>query len=264
MITETRREEQVLIRGKCFLYRQKAPFIPSGVSIYAALEYNEDTDKVRCHECGQWYLRLGKHVAAKHMKPKEYKDAHGLRRKAALCGLRESHRASLVSVREDVKKTLIKTAQIRLLGSRAGSAAQTDRLQYVEKYAELRNERGLCHAQIIDRLRAMVHRFSRAPTLREIRASGMCPGSILLKFNAPNMSAVFSLLDLPLSAGNRKYSSPILIELLRDFYVKFGHTPMKTDFRRKLLPNPSIFSYHFGTLGAAYKAAGLSGRYDVA
>jgi hypothetical protein len=80
--------EQVLIRGKVFLYKQKAPFVPSGKSVLGALEYDEATDRVRCHECGEWFGSVGQHARRAHMlSPKDYNARHGLRLGASLCAI---------------------------------------------------------------------------------------------------------------------------------------------------------------------------------
>ena len=40
-------ERKVLFNDKVFLYKQKAPFVPSGMSIQGGLEWDPEQDKIR-------------------------------------------------------------------------------------------------------------------------------------------------------------------------------------------------------------------------
>lgn len=249
-------EEKVLIRGKVFLYKAKAPFVPSGVSIYGALEYDEAEEKVRCHECGDWLLALSVHISTKHkMHPRAYRARHGLRVQTSL-----SAPSAFATQRQQRPSTPLLEAGKRSL--RSIGRPRPERYQHAERI----NENNTCQAQILARLEALAERLGRTPKCSEIVDAGMHVGSILLRFNVRSMSDVFSLIGLkgnPRGAGsgaaekNQKYDRPVLIELMRDFYVKYRRKPGRSDERAGLIPSLATYYRHFGSMAAAYEAAGL-------
>ena len=255
--------EQVLIRGKCFLYKQKAPFVPSGKSVFGALEYDENTGMVRCHECGKWFTHLGHHVSdsqgvhSHRMKALDYKRKHGLRRAAALCGPKESAKYNNVANLHFLEAA--KKVRARAIGACA-KAKRYRQLNGERLYnAESRNERNTCQAQILSRIKAISESLGRTPTHRDLRQHGLHASSVVFALNVPDMKSVFSLLGLlPNRRGGKEtYTDSLLIELLRDFYVKFGRLPKRTDYIMKLLPSDGTIRHHFGSMAAAYEAAGL-------
>lgn len=253
-------EEQVLIRGKCFLYRQKAPFVPSGKSVYGALEYNESRDAIRCHECGDYFQTLSQHLGKRHhLTATEYKDRHGLRRAAPLwtpgMSARMSQRITTLRVSGHRVERFANIHQ-------AVTSSVLSRKRKPPATAELRNEHGTCQAQILNRLRDLSERTGRTPTKAEIEASGLTIKSACLALNVRNLGALMTLVGLlPRQRSTtlaHKYSPELLVELLRDFYVKHGRLPGKADRRMRLVPSMSTYRFHFGSMRGAYEAAGLS------
>src|SRR5438046_1150283 len=53
----------VIMRGIMYLRASKEPLPTSGASLLGALEYDPDTDKIKCHVpgCGQWFVNYGGH-----------------------------------------------------------------------------------------------------------------------------------------------------------------------------------------------------------
>jgi hypothetical protein len=254
--------EQVLIRGKCFLYRQKAPFVPSGKSVHGALEYEQKTDRVRCHECGQWYRMLSTHVARAHsIAPRDYKKKHGLRRLCALCGPGVS--LAMVRGKENYYQRLRVTtrspegrarfAEIgRQSGSRQGNTA----------IAERRNEEGRCAAQLAERLKQLQEHYGRTPTSAELMDKGLSPQSICLVFNLKTMRQVYQSLAMAYEPKRQEnpnaYPREALIIRLRDYWAKYGKRPSKMHMRMGLVPTWDVFKRVFGSMRAAYEAAGLT------
>jgi hypothetical protein len=62
---------------------------------------------------------------------------------------------------------------------------------------------------------------------------------------------------LPAKVGRRAIGREVLVELLRDFFVRFHRLPSSSDFRRRLLPTQGAYAREFGSWGAAIQAAGL-------
>lgn len=264
------REEQVLIRGKVFLYKQKAPFVPSGKSVLGALEYQETDDKVRCHECGEWFTSLGKHLHARHsLTTKEYRERHGLNRRSALCGPVFSSSIATRRQRPGVNRVhgfTSASTRAKGLASRA-SALSEGKLRRDYRATETRNANGTCQAQLAQLIKRIANGVGGTPTALQLRQGGVHPTSVMLAFNVTSLSAVMAMADLlPHSnKGENKgiYTASFLVESLRNFYVKFGRTPTHAEMKGPcgLIPRYPHFKREFGSMAEAYKAAGL---YNVA
>jgi hypothetical protein len=81
--------------------------------------------------------------------------------------------------------------------------------------------------------------------------------------NVTDMRSLMTLAQLPPNPPGRNgrprlYSKIVLIEILRDFYARFGHQPYSSDHRRRLLPDRTTFVRAFGSMGHALDAAGFS------
>lgn len=265
---ELSQAEQVLIRGKCFLYKQKAPFVPSGKSVLGALEYDEATDKVRCHECGGWFKHVGSHLSPAHsMTSREYKRKHGLRSGAALCGYRVS---SVMSSKHTLNENFVQRSHDPEVRLKAASASARSNRESKERrlksgegtsllLAENRNINGKCHAQILERLTVLRERIGRTPSRSDIRDDGMSYKSILAAFNVSTLGAVMSLLRFAKTSPGRqtpKYPKELLVEMLRDFYVRNHRLPCGKDYGRTL-PGQVNFHKQFGSMRSAIKEAGL-------
>jgi len=251
----------VIINGQVFLYRQKAPFVPSGKSVLGALEYDPRVDKLRCHECGQWFKSLGTHVALLHkISGPEYKKKHGLRKRSAL-------------VSEDLRTARIQMGRERipLLHASQNSerrAASRERLlahPLPRKHTpERRNLTDTCQAQMLAKVRSIAEIVGHTPSVRELRQHGVSPSSLCTTFNMStgNLSGVMSLLGLqPNSPFQEKFSKPLLIELLRDFYVAHNRLPYYSDFQRGLAPSKHMYQHAFGSYEQACQEAGLGDVY---
>lgn len=255
------REEQVLIRGKVFLYKQKAPFVPSGKSVLGALEYREADDKVRCHECGEWFVSLAKHVSDKHQKGQaDYKKTHGLNRWATLAGIKYTTNKSTVARALNLGKSL--TPENRKKARSSAHEQMRKRRESGETSVrhELRNENGTCQAQILSTIKALASQIGRTPSRRELESVGVHIDSARRVLNVDSLQGLLALAGLAQRKriGHRKYSRELLVELLREFYVKNKRLPTRSDMRSYgLLPVEATFKKEFGSLQHALTAAGF-------
>jgi len=252
-------EQHVKINGKTFLYKQKAPFVASGMSVLGAIEYDAEADKVRCHECGEWFKRVDTHAFKAHgILARDYKIKHGLRQKTAMTNekfrIDNSRRMTEMVAAEDPVRYRVRMAKVR-------SMAQRKRGGTKPVWMEKRNERGGCAAQLLERIKQLASKVGHTPSTVEMRKAGIHPFSACLVLNVKNIGAVTSLADLfpnKLCPGKgHRYSNTVLTEMLRDFYVSHERLPRRTDHRRGLLPNDKTFCRRFGSMKNAYRAAGL-------
>jgi hypothetical protein len=263
--------EYVLIKGKTFLYKQKAPFVPSGVSVQGALEYDEATDKVKCHECGEWHLALGKHLSWRHgMKALDYRKKHGLVNKASLCGLRNHAKRS--ESMQKIDKSKFMAAGVAVRKKALANAHKVLSENGKSGHFENRNIKGTCQAQILETLQELHKKLGRTPSEKDMYDHNLSKGSVLLSLNTKTIGAAMSLAGmLPNKRGsvfapgleaakkkNTKYTKPLLVELVRDFYTKHGRIPSVADADMGLIPQQCNFIYHFGSMRAVYEAAGLA------
>lgn len=252
-------EHRVIINGKTFLYKQKAPFVPSGVSVSGALEYNQEEDKIRCHECGEWFDALGVHVKHAHqITAREYKRKHALKLGTALVNERLrvtlAAKASLRPGQVERAKHMRKVST----GHRAGGASIC-RTSYMEQ----RNERNTCPAQLPKRIQKLAHNLGRTPSVTELSAAGISKNSALVALNVPNLTAIMTLAGLVPNERPTRYPRTYLIEALRDFWSARGRSPYATDFRRGVLPGQRVYYREFGSLPAACMAAGIPPRFSA-
>src|SRR5215831_15274387 len=93
------KQRYVIIHGQVFRWEEKAPFVRSGRSLLGALEYDDETEALKCHQCGQRFKMLSQHIRQAHssLGIGQYKAKHGLRMRSPLMAprLREAHAARL-------------------------------------------------------------------------------------------------------------------------------------------------------------------------
>lgn len=253
----TDREPMVRINGETFLYKAKSPFVVSGESVAGALEIDPSNDTVKCHECGAWFRYLGSHIRTHELTACAYKRKHGLQLSTSL-------------VNEAIRQKMIKSGQDNAIHAvnggaktrmRKGNSLASNRKGHLN--LEQRNSSGMCHAQLLERIKSLAADLGRTPTVDECHAKGISVTSATKAFNGP-WKTVIALAGLqPRSPGDRlskshpKYSRAVLITILRGFYDRFGRTLTCSDIRRGLSPGYDIYCKYFGSTRLAYKAAGI-------
>jgi len=154
----------VLIRGHVFTYAEKAPFMPSGMSVLGALEYDEATDQTKCHECGEWRNELGHHIRQHELSRVDYNQRHGIRIKSPLTG---------------PKKRAVATKQSRATRQRNGTPAgcAANRVKRTRTVAAFtpnsHTERNRCTAQLIYRIQVTAAKVGCTPSQTDLRAAGL-------------------------------------------------------------------------------------------
>lgn len=189
---------QVLINHQIFLYRDKAPFVPSGKSVLGALEYDAVEDKLKCHECGGWHRHIGAHAVLKHgIFSSDYKKKHGLRVTCSLIGRRVKKALSQAGKRPaNANKLAQSNVRTRL---KKGQSARTKTGLDHEK----RNIRGSCQAQMKESISRLAAHLGRTPTADEAQTAGINVSSAVKVFRMPWREIILSLGLVPRNAGMR-------------------------------------------------------------
>jgi len=91
---------------------------PDGYGGYGYLDVDVDGKRVLCHECGEWFASLGRHLSVTHgISSGEYRAAHGLARGQGLLA------PELATRRADVARARIGSASWRRMQAAAASPA---------------------------------------------------------------------------------------------------------------------------------------------
>ena len=242
--------------GYVTLYNYKEPFMrfEKGFGYLGVLLFDGESDKVQCHYCGQWYEQLGHHIHNHHgITASEYKAEVGLLQTTALIG--EKFRAKLIASALDKRMA-------NLRPGRAKTEAEKEKIRATLKLnaIELKNQRGTCPEQLIDRLKKKTIELGRTPTRREI------PGlyqTILRTF--PSWEKACMLADVRYrppseTTGERnviRYSDEELLTKIADFISINGREPSYSDCRRNLIPPIHCYINHFGGMKNAIEQAKL-------
>lgn len=241
---------KVVIRGAMHDYAEKRPYVRSGRSLRGALELDPSQSGVKCHECGAYKTNLGGHVkSCSGLSPRDYKLKHGLRLSFGLLA--------------PVERSKLATRAAHLQPYRMTGVLPTTpgpRI-HVGTYHEWRNEKGLCPAQLLEKIRKIAEDLGHTPTQREIiefrEFIGVWPSSLARALGVSSYNEAMRVCGFEPNHIVRKHSKDILIELLRDARIALCRVPTAADCRPPLLPSVAVFQGHFGSWLAALDAAGF-------
>ena len=242
----------VVLSNDVFEYAEKAPYSNAGFGDFGALRYDAISGRVQCHECGEWYQHLGAHIAQTHLTLgcREYRRKYGLKATTSLASpsLRLKFQSAAKSVGSARNLTPFKRGVPHPPSKSQGATG------------EWQNAKSLCQAQIMSRFYSLRDRLGRVPTAQELEASGVVLHTLRRRFAGKTYREFVAFCgEIPHKSGGSKlkYSAQLLVELLRDLYVKTGRIPTRTACRRGLLPSNWVFVKRFGSWTLALEAAGL-------
>ena len=166
-------DRSVIIRGHVFKYCDKAPFVPSGMSVLGALEYDTAHDALKCHECGGYFSMLSGHVSVHGLTAIEYKKKHGLR-----------FQSSLYSPGKKLEAAERMTAKpsMKVYAKGHPPLCKTHPSQKGSVQSESRNATGRCKAQMLFKIQTMAARLKRTPTAQEMISEGFTSHDLLRVF----------------------------------------------------------------------------------
>ena len=214
---------KVLIRGGLFSHAEKAPFTPSGHSIFGAIEVKEDESKIKCHECGEWLRAVNaRHLAAHNLSAKEYQTKHGLRLKSSLSSpaTRLMRSRAMKSVYSDPEARERIATQIRKATPAGVAASRHARANCrLEAWAEGKNLRMNCRAQLTVRLTNLAAKLGRTPTKSEMAAGDehgrIWPETIEWAFRMKAREALRAIGLIPNNAGKQRIAAPTELAILQ-------------------------------------------------
>lgn len=241
-------------------YKEPLQPIPKavGYGYYGTLAQTEDHMYVQCHICGNLFQNVAMHLRLHRIKADAYKDKFQLNKTTVLIADEERERQQREVVR-NLRTTLpahlveynrkVQSGEIKHNPNPRG-----DRTMSLEE----RNRRGLCPAQVLEKIMELAEKLGHTPGYEEFQREyhGKYVSSIRYHYgswtNAVHKCKMTTLGEL------RHPSKAKLILDLRDFYDKHLRIPMTSDFNRGLLRDRGVYIREFGSLNNARVEAGLN------
>lgn len=216
--------------------------------------YDELEDKVRCEECGKWFVFLPRHVCAAHgfSSVKEYKNKYGLLDKTPLVSKARSKLSS------DTMKESIAKGKIKCSGGKFGKKASRGN-EWKQK-AQAKNEKNLCDAQVAARLivvRDMVGKVGVCDiTMGDIfKYDSKLHSHLKRKYG--NTKSCIATLGIK-ATGYKHYKDSKLLAGLRSFVLDNKRMPTYKELRNENgFAGPGVYEKHFGSWRRAKMMAGL-------
>jgi hypothetical protein len=237
-------------------YGYKEPLVKfeNGFGYRGVLSYSKDADKVQCHFCGLLFRSINNgHLDKCHkLTALTYKEKTGLSPTTALVG--EGTRKKLIDRGWNPKhmEELKKAQQNR----RDRKAKGLPDLQSGKKMSlEIKNKRGTCPDQLLDKIDKTIKSFGRVPTEEEFLTfhQGKFLGSIRNTYG----TWTNALAKLGHRPNNLGFTREELLEAMRNFYKVHKRTPRWSDMERGLLPSGNVYYKNFVSLNMAREEAGV-------
>lgn len=241
--------------GSVYFYNYKEPLMPfeGGFGFNGALIFDDVSDRVQCHFCGEWYHALGHHLHKEHnMTAQEYKSRVGLNVGTALIG--EGFRAKLIA----------SGMENRLRNLRPGVSPSNETREKIRQTlekncAEKKNLNNTCPDQLIKRLVALYKKLGRTPTMKELSFKGALFATYGNMYNACSIAGIPYRAPCTSVSPKAKYSIEFIVNDIHDFYKENGRFP-------KAKEKPYLRNNIFAKIGVSRKdvftrAVALDGVY---
>lgn len=199
-----------------------------GFGWYGLMAYNEQ-GQLMCHECGEFWDSLAKHIHKHRMSSREYKAKYGLLQKTKLVSANESRRLSLAMLaspeRIKIATELIRKVQEKSRGSHG------------EKIAlEFQNMQDSCPAQVIRHLLDASKIYG--PNVSITQADSFRPGLkhlIERRFGSINKAKQIAKLVTNQTGTAVFYTRQLILEDMCSFYSKYGLWPTRRDYNNGMM-----------------------------
>lgn len=250
-------------------YKEPLTKIKDGYGYYGVVAYSLDNKTIQCHICGKLYRSLSNHVQMHDLTIMEYKDKFQLARTTALIG--EETREALIKAYVNHGRKIAQLRAVDQASVKQKLAESNISRTGIKLPLEIRNKRGNCPDQLLDKIKKLRDKLGRTPSVKDFKREydEKHTGTIYYTFgswsNACKLAGMTSLKD----TRAEHHSNDNLLEYLRIFYKEHGRVPKESDMRRGLLPSRTAYRRRWGTLNYARMAAGIpivipvSGRRHV-
>lgn len=256
--------------SEVMLYDSKG-YAPSGKSIAGAMEISQDGLYLKCHECGEWFPDLSRHVGEHDLTAKEYKIKHRLKNGTALVNEPIRIRKALVwSTMSPAKRAALGKARQQALKKARKEAKKNGKAPKagIRSYLGGLNLKRKCPVQTLHDLRVLADKLGRQPSTRELKENNISHAVIRSNYGTitkacaliGNYAPVSNAPKNPNGGSPRWYSKKELTGIMTAFGEQHGRQPFDTDCKRGLLPSYNTFVRYFGSWDKALRAAGFNGK----
>ena len=239
-------------------YKEPLTRVKNGHGYYGVICETDNGEWVQCHECGKLVKSLAQHAKAHDMSSGEYRDKYKIGRTSSVTATKT--RELLQEAYKNRNPELIKKATLAMQKYRDDVAE--GKRKYVNGRKgiplDIKNKKGTCPDQLLDRLRVIAAVEGRHPSYRFMaKKHGGLLRSILTTFGSFREAVVMAGLQEKYEYDTRRYSREELIRYLQIFYKTHGRTVMVSDFATGELPDYSTYLRTFGGISQARAAAQL-------
>lgn len=239
-------------------YKEPLTKVKKGYGFMGVLCTNKQETHLQCHECGLFFKNLGVHTKSHSMSADEYRQKYELRRTTGLVPPKV-HEAMVRRVQNADSLTKLK----RITGLRKGAAKleQMKREGYRKRQPyslENKNKNGTCPAQLLDKIKLLAKDLGYTPSQLEF-GKAYKTGHIEAVYRTygswTNAVRIAGL--KPKGQGRQPlYSQEILINIMRDYYDRYGRQPSYNDFvKTRGVPSHTNLYKYFGSYSKAIQAA---------
>lgn len=239
-----------------------------GYGFYGVVATSKDGNFVQSHCDGKLYRYISNTHAMKHgfKNVLEYKKFFQLADSTVLAG-RETREKYLNNYFKRSKKDLIE--RLRAMKEKAIQANRDRKGSKIR--LEVRNKRGNCPDQLIQKIRDLKKELGRTPSRRDFKLKwkGRFMGTIYETLGSWTKAVQLAGMKPLSKVREDKYSRESLIKYLQNFYKRFDRTATKVDAEAGYIPSVDTYRKHWKTMNAARIQAGVPiiirmGRHGVA
>ena len=237
-------------------YKLPIKKIPNGRGYYGVVIRSKDGEYVRSYCDGLFYKALNTDHAKKFgfENLKDYKKKFGISPTTPLCGV------SRQKMMQERAMKWFNTYGASELAENRAKAIQSNKDRKGEKVAlEVRNKRGTCPDQLLDKIKQLAKKLGRTPTPHDFRLEYNKKFFMLFYYYFGSWKKAVEMAGfVPESIAHpHGYTAEELLARLRTFVEVKGYTPMWKDFGGDILPDCHCYYRKWRTLNAARMNAGI-------
>lgn len=237
------------------VYKQPLKPYEGGHGFVGVVLQTEDGTKLQCHVCGGLFRSLASHIQLAHeITAKEYRKKFSLMHNTALVS--DVERVVRVDRMNDMRSKLDFLPDFR---KGVDAAAKATRGKPYKMSLEVKNVRGSCLDQIVDKIKQFHADHGKTPTRYEFE-DAYAWGKRYVRlaertFGSWSKALKKAGLEMRTQENHghqgKRWSDDEILELITLFRREEGREPSFSDFRRGYLPHPATVTRRFGSLDHA-------------
>lgn len=243
------------IASDIYFGNAKEPLMPAtgNHGFLGVISYNKTRDKIQCHICGKFFRSLNGsgHLRLHSTTNDEYKKQFEIARTVALVSesTREKQLQNFMN-RTDVWRKPIK--EFSTNEQRRKASVGKKRRIYT------RNRTGHCPLQLLEPIKTLAEKLGHTPNGEDFRReyNRKFISTINQTYGSFNEALKVAGFE-PRPRCELKYTEDELVEMMKNFYDRFGRTPANTDFKRGYLPLQKHYIKRFGNMNRARVRSGV-------